>query len=243
MIPSVYIGDDCDLVESILALHLPCRENPLILDCTYGYGRFWQSSKREVIGLDLRMAELQKDIARSTQPQTLAAGTLVASSFEAMPFRSMTFDAVVFDPPFLTRGSDGFRMKARYTALESYGLLLDTISRAVREISRVLKSNGILLFKCMDWTEGSRRRWLHIDVINLLVGQRDFNWRLDDLFVKVGFTNMKSKSWLRQHRSRSAHTYFLVFRPARKLIHREKVLQGNSLFPCREATKVKDAQV
>ena len=54
-----------------------------------------------------------------------------------------------------------------------------------------------------------RRRWLHCDAKEIAESRRFYT---DDLIVKVGVTNVRTTAWRRQDRSRSAHSYFMVFR-------------------------------
>ena len=206
MIHSVYIGDDVDLLARILPLH-DRGPGSTILDATYGHGGFWRSGRREtdhkVVGLDIRMAEGVLDLTRC--PPNIG---LVAGDYESLPFPAETFDAVIYDPPFLTRGGDNSLMKSRYGTFKSYDDLLISMATACVEFRRVLKPKGIVVVKAMDWTEGRRRRWMHIDVVNSWSPR----FRLDDLFVKVAVQNMRNAVWRHQDRSRAAHVYFLVFK-------------------------------
>lgn len=213
MIQSVYIGDDANLIQILLDLHSR-GPGTKILDATFGHGGFWRGTEsltagREIIGLDMRMA---------TGELTTLAGsrgferTLVAGDYHNLPFGRNTFDVVLFDPPFLTGGGENQRMKKWYTTFDSYEDLMISLQRARDEFARVLKPKGFVIMKSMDWTEGSRRRWMHIDAVNLWAGP----FRLDDLIVKVAAQNMRNPGWKRQERSRAAHVYFLVFRPANK---------------------------
>ncbi len=72
----------------------------------------------------------------------------VVGDFRNMPYKSETFKLVVFDPPHLVKaGKDSWLAK-------KYGLLPENwkedIRKGFKECFRVLKSNGILIFK---WNE------------------------------------------------------------------------------------------
>jgi len=72
----------------------------------------------------------------------------IIADFRDMPFADETFYLVIFDPPHLLRaGQDSWLAK-------KYGLLGETwqddIMQGFRECMRVLKLNGILIFK---WNE------------------------------------------------------------------------------------------
>lgn len=209
MIQSVYIGDDANLVEIILSLHAPGGKPMRVLDATFGHGGFWRGRPREriideIVGLDRRLLTDDLSLARSG-----AIETLIAGDYENLPFGHNTFDVVLFDPPFLTRGGKDSVMTQRYTAFETYEHLKLSLERARDEFAWILKPKGFVVVKCMDWTEGRRRRWMHIDLVNLWITR----YRLDDLIVKVATQNMRNPGWTHQDRSKAAHVYFMVFRP------------------------------
>ena len=238
--PSVWIGDDADLVGRILDLH---RAGPRILDATYGHGGFWRGRRadgREIVGVDLRGSEelnesrtsatsartaarasggddlaspaLAADRALSQDPASLPPGVVEVrqGDYTALPFGDHCFDAIMFDPPFLAHLSPGSIMQRRYMAFKTYDELTVSLGRAADEFLRVLRRRGgFVLVKAMDYTEGRRRRWVHID----LAHQWADRFRLDDILIKVGVANPRTTRWQRQQRSKSAHTYFMVFRP------------------------------
>src|ERR1700730_9578508 len=51
-LPSVWYGEDSELLEHLLDF-APRRKPRRILDATVNGGRFWQGSKRPVIGVDI----------------------------------------------------------------------------------------------------------------------------------------------------------------------------------------------
>ncbi len=239
MIHSIYIGDDADLVQRVLTLH-GCPAGAQILDATYGHGGFWrigvgndpgpEHDPWRIVGLDSRMAGPDLDLARSR-------ASLVAGDYQTTPFRDNTFKAIVFDPPFLTRAGESSIMRGRYDAFESYDALLISLERARDEFKRILHRDGFIVAKVMDWTEGRRRRWLHIDLFT----SWEPTFRLDDVIVKVTVQNPRSTTWKRQNRSKSSHVYFMVFRPIlRRKPSRPRALStnGTARAPARELTQL-----
>lgn len=77
------------------------------------------------------------------------------------------------------------------------------------ETHTVLTNKGVAIIKTMDTTEGRHRRWFHRHVQQLWEAN---GWRQDDLIIKIGMTNMRDPESKNQTRSKSAHTYFQVFR-------------------------------
>ena len=206
MIQSVYIGDDAELIPLVLDLH---RAGPLVLDATWGHGGFWRTTNpdapnsRELIALDRRMATGEISPAGSA--------SFVAGDFTRLPFRDGIFNAILFDPPFLTRGGDQALMKRRYGSFDTYEDLIAAITRARDEFHRVLRIDGVIVFKIQDFPEGRIRKWSHIDAANIWTKV----FRLDDLIVKVATTNLRTTAIRQQQRSKSAHTFFMVFRQIR----------------------------
>jgi len=69
----------------------------------------------------------------------------IQASFEALPFPDETFHLVVFDPPHTNPGQHGIFYK-KFGALRA-SKVIPVLYRATRELFRVLKQNGVLIFK------------------------------------------------------------------------------------------------
>ena len=240
MIQSVYIGDDAELVPLILDLH---HAGPLVLDATWGHGGFWRTTNpdapnsRELVALDRRMAtdEISPAGSANRRPRgqrAPSAPSFIAGDFTRLPFRSGTFNAIVFDPPFLTRGGDQALMKRRYGSFDTYEDLMAAITRARDEFHRVLRIDGVIVFKIQDFTEGRIRKWSHIDAANIWTKV----FRLDDLIVKVATTNLRTTAIRQQQRSKSAHTFFMVFRQIRPRGRPAKTPVVLERFPATESS-------
>ena len=68
--------------------------------------------------------------------------------FTDLPFQSESYSLVVFDPPHLTWAGKTSWTAAKYGCLESDWK--DTIEKGFKECFRVLKKDGVLIFK---WSE------------------------------------------------------------------------------------------
>ncbi|HHP4924849.1 TPA: class I SAM-dependent methyltransferase [Acinetobacter baumannii] len=72
----------------------------------------------------------------------------IEMDFRNMPFKDETFHAVVFDPPHLVRAGDKSWLALKYGKLgENWK---DDLAKGFSECFRVLKPNGMLIFK---WNE------------------------------------------------------------------------------------------
>jgi SAM-dependent methyltransferase len=201
--PSVWEGDDSDLVERMLEFYP--RSNPeRILDATVNGGRFWRGSKRSVVGID---------IERKYQPKIVADNT-------AMPFKPEAFDVVVYDPPHIpNQGKDnlkdfnlrfGLVLKSSKEREYNFSHLYPAF---LKEAYQVLKPEGILLCKIADYIHHHRYQWAHIDFV---LAARAVGFRACDCIIKVRKSPIMDPKWKTAHHSRRHHCYWLVFRKSNR---------------------------
>ena len=115
-----------------------------ILDCTCGSRMFWFDKRnRNCVFMDNR--ELDETLCDGRR---LIIEPDVIGDFTKMPFRDEYFHLVVFDPPHLIRCGNKSWLKKKYGILNSSWK--DDIRRGFNECFRVLKKNGVLIFK---WNE------------------------------------------------------------------------------------------
>lgn len=117
---------------------------PRILDACCGSKMFWfDTSRHDTVYMDNR--ELDTKLCDGRR---LVIEPDVVADFRDMPFPDETFTLVVFDPPHLIRAG-----RTSWLALK-YGVLgndwRDDLRKGFAECFRVLKPNGILIFK---WNE------------------------------------------------------------------------------------------
>lgn len=80
--------------------------------------------------------------------RTLNVAPDVLMDFTAIPFPDRTFSLVVFDPPHLTRAGFNSWLRAKYGVLGKHWE--EDLRAGFAECFRVLKSDGVLIFK---WNE------------------------------------------------------------------------------------------
>lgn len=117
-----------------------------ILDACCGSKMCWFDKQREdVLFMDNRKIKVKLNDGRplNIEPDIIA-------DFRKMPFLDESFYLVVFDPPHLLRAGENSWLRMKYGVLEKDTWKLD-IQNGFKECFRVLKKNGILVFK---WSEG-----------------------------------------------------------------------------------------
>jgi hypothetical protein len=202
-LPSVWEGDDAELIERMLAFY-PRKAPALILDATINAGRFWRGTRRRVIGLD---------IERKHRPTVQGDNT-------RMPFPSGLFDVVVYDPPHVpNQGRD-----QRKDFNTRFGLVLKSgpdqgynfshlYPPFAAEAYRVLAPEGLLLCKIADYVHNHRTQWAHFDMI---AAGRAAGFVACDCIIKVRKGPIMDPKWKIAHHARRQHCYWLIFRKSNK---------------------------
>jgi SAM-dependent methyltransferase len=202
-LPSVWEGDDAELLEKMLSFY-PRQEPGLILDATVNAGRFWRGSNRPVVGLDID-PQHEPDVVGDNRD---------------MPFLDGAFDVVVYDPPHIpNQGKDktkdfntrfGLVMKSSRETNYSFSHLYPPF---VSEAFRVLRPEGILLAKIADYVHNHRYQWAHIE---FSAAAASAGFQPCDCIIKVRKGPITSPGWQKAHHARHQHCYWLVFRKSAK---------------------------
>ena len=130
------------------------NSNIRILDSTCGYRGIWfDKNNQETVYVDIR---------RDVKPD-------LCCDFKMLPFPAETFDLIIFDPPHGSVGEKSELFK-RYGTLKAHKLV-STFYKATRELFRVLKTNGILIFK-WNTHDYSLKRVLALFPVEPLFGQK-----------------------------------------------------------------------
>lgn len=202
-LPSVWDGEDADLIERMLTFY-PHKRPKRILDATVNGGRFWRGTKRKIVGLDIALAHRPSVVGDNTQ----------------MPFADRRFDALVYDPPHVpNQGKDKqkdfhtrFGLGQRSPKEHGYSFS-HLFPPFVREAYRVLKLDGILLCKITDYVHDHQYQWAHVELIQAATAA---GFRACDCIIKVRKGPIIDPKWKTAHHSRRQHCYWLVFRKSDK---------------------------
>lgn len=119
-----------------------------ILDATCGSRSIWFDKHHpSAVYMDKRVEHHEATFGTAHGHRTIDVNPDVVADFTDMPFPDNTFTLVVFDPPHLKKDTNGWLIK-------KYGKLDDNwremIRDGFRECMRVLKPDGVLIFK---WSE------------------------------------------------------------------------------------------
>lgn len=120
------------------------RKSDLVLDPTYGRGRWWTKWRPD------RLVTLDK-----------RPGAELVGDFQQLPFPADAFDAVAFDPPYKLNGTPSGDVDARY-GVDEPARWQDRhalIRAGLDECARVLRPGGVLLLKCQDQVSSGPVRW------------------------------------------------------------------------------------
>ena len=192
MVRTVSSNQD-EIINGILKLHCP---NGIELDPTYSKGYFYKNIEKPKYRFDLMPQSPDVHQANCTD----------------LPFGNDSVQSIMFDPPFLggrTKNAkcDGI-MHKRFYSYPSIGKLWEMYRKALEEFYRILKPNGILIFKCQDCTESNGQYFTEFKVIKDAL---EIGYYPKDKFILTAKSRLTSPRWKTQHHARKFHSYFLVF--------------------------------
>jgi len=214
-IRSCYESQD-EILNSIQKLYCP---DGFECDLTYGNGVFWKNIDRPKYCFDINPTVDFIQKGDSTN----------------IPLKENTLNNIVFDPPFLTyikNGKDykngGVIMSKRFGGYYSYEDLETHYWFSLKEMCRVLKKNGKVIFKCQDIIHNHKMHCTHNMIINMA---DSLGFRLCDMFILVAKHRLpmpqENMPNFKQKHARVFHSYFLILEKY-KLVKKE--LNSDTLF-------------
>lgn len=181
-----------DLLEALIAIH----NNGQLPDCDpmFFKGRFYKDfGDYPKFVFDLNPQE-------SWIPKADAAD---------LPIEGSSLDSIILDPPFLF----GLHGKTKYyysskthTIFSDFDELEKCYKNILKEAKRVLKSKGLLIFKCQDYTD-SKTTMTHALVYQWAT---ELGFYAKDLAILVKPNKVTNPNTTQRH-LRKIHTYFWVF--------------------------------
>ena len=132
-----------------------------ILDVTCGSRTIWfQKNEPRTIYCDKRREEWEGDFGNALRNdgrkkhRHLVIDPDVQCDFTDLPFADDHFALVVFDPPHITNLTEASWMRKSYGSLD--GNWQEMIREGFQECMRVLKPDGVLVFKWSDISVSTR---------------------------------------------------------------------------------------
>ena len=197
--------DEQELIQWILQLH--CKF-PIELDPTYSKGNSYKGNFPEPVHkFDL-------------YPQV--PGVLQANA-EDIPLVSDSINTIMFDPPFLaTTGKslladdDSNKINKRFSVFPNEKALHQFYINALKEFYRLLKDDGILIFKCQDKVSSSKQYFSHVFIMN---EAEKLGYYCKDMFLLLAKQRIVA-NWQKENQknARKYHSYFLVFEKSKRKI-------------------------
>ena len=194
-----YSYDQSEIIRDILRLHVP--EGKIDCDPTYSKGAFYN-------GTGIEPPMLRFDIS----PQ--AEGVIKADA-RHLPLDAGSIACMMFDPPFLATKGKSLESGTGNRINRRFGVYPDELSLhrfyvdALHEAYRVLKENGILIFKCQDKVSSGKQYMSHVLIMDEAVKAGFYP---KDLFILLAKNRLVADWQARnQKHSRKYHSYFIVF--------------------------------
>lgn len=193
-----------EIIQWILDLHCSSQ---IEVDATYSKGNFYKKGIKPPI--------LKFDI----NPQT---SDVLQGDCRNLVLTSDTYSTIMFDPPFLATTGPSLRstdknniMTKRFGMYNNEKELHQFYIDSLKEQYRILKENGILIFKCQDKVSSGKQYLSHVFIIN---EANKIGFYCKDLFI-LEAKNRIIANWQRnQKHARKFHSYFLVFQKTNKKI-------------------------
>ena len=185
------------------------------LDCTYSQGTFWKGIKGPKIKSDI--TPLHDDV-------------LEANS-ENLPFENNSMGSIMYDPPFLIAGKtykdnkEGSSVIAkRFVCYTTFNDLKKNYYNSLKELYRICKDDGYVVFKCQDTVSGGRNHFSHVMIMNMAM---ELGFYPKDLFILIAKMRINSFGgrWNKQIHARKHHCYFWVFQKTKPKVNYEKIIQ------------------
>lgn len=200
-------GHDSAVIELLLRLHSD-SSNPVILDCTFGWGAMWQGcSYRPDVRTDLRSL----------------IGADIVADFWHLPFAAGSFDAIVFDPPHLP--TDGVTEASSKIWYDRYGITEKGAGREGKNINglfppflaeakRLLVKGGIVLAKIADHVSRHGYEWQQVGFVNAVL---EAEMTPCDMLIKESSVGrLISSKWKNQMHLRKTHCYWIIVRNSQR---------------------------
>ncbi len=190
-------SDEQELLAAILNIHN--EGNPIELDPMYHKGGFYKELvERPKFIFDIKPL-------REYCPKANA---------ENLPLDSESIGCMILDPLFLFGlhgGTGKYQISQNMGIIKDFPELERHYKAILQESYRVLRKNGLLIFKCQDYTD-SKTTMTHCLVYNWA---KEIGFYAKDIAILIREHKIYNPNVTQRH-LRKVHTYFWVFKKQRR---------------------------
>lgn len=187
--------NETEIIKDILYLH---AEEYIECDPTFSIGNFYKDK------LPLPKYRFDKFPQRDD---------VIQACSDKIPLGNESVSTIMFDPPFIMGGQEYRNDKEgssiiakRFTSFKDFDELKAMYFSSLKEFYRILKKNGIVIFKCQDCVSSGKNHFTHSMVMNFAV---NIGFYPKDLFILL--SNTRILDGREQQHARKYHSYFWVF--------------------------------
>lgn len=204
MIKSISFSQE-EIIKNIIKLYV--QSGKIDLDSTYSIGNFYKNT-------GITEPKYKFDINPTAQD-------VQYGDSRNLPLPDESVFSEMFDPPFLaTTGKSlkedhGNIINRRFGVYENERQLHQMYVDSMKEAYRILKYNGILIFKCQDKVSSGKQYLSHVFIINEAI---KIGFYPKDIFVLMAKNRIVANWQKNQKHARKYHCYFLVFEKTNRRI-------------------------
>jgi len=203
MISTISYSQD-EIINGIIKLHLDGKN--IECDPTYSKGVFYKNITQPKYKFDI-------------EPQT---EDVLQSDCRQLPMEDNSLNNLMFDPPFLATTGKSLKEKSgniinkRFSVFPNEKALHSFYIESLKEFYRILKKDGILIFKCQDKVSSGKQYFSHVFIMNEAI---KLGYYPLDLFILCA-KNRIVADWQKKNQihARKFHSYFLIFKKCTKHI-------------------------
>lgn len=203
MIKSIY-NSNFDCINNITKLY-----GEIDCDITYSKGLFYKNLEEPKYKFDIN-------------PQLR---NIVKSDSRNIPLKHNSINVIMFDPPFLaTTGKSLISNKnnniinKRFSVFNNEKELYNYYNETLKEVYKILKYNGILIFKCQDKVSSGKQYFSHCYIYSKAI---DIGFYPKDLFILQANNRIVANWQKNQQHARKFHSYFWILQKKDLLIKYE----------------------
>lgn len=195
--------DQDEIISNIIKLYIPAGVE---CDPTYSKGNFYINIPKPKYRYDL----------------VVQSDDVVCSDCRELPLADASVASIMFDPPFIIgavpKGKKP-RMMERFGSYKNIDSLWKMYGDSLREFYRILKPNGVLVFKCQDLSKYGNQYFSEFKIMKMALA---CGYYPKDKFILLAKQRMGGPAGkYDQVHSRKFHSYFLVFIKCKSLVNYE----------------------